>query len=40
MLRVRYPELTVSQLKLGMPPLPPLQRDLVVEALSEAGLPA
>jgi AraC-like DNA-binding protein/tetratricopeptide (TPR) repeat protein len=40
MLRVRYPELTVSQLKLGMPPLPPVQRDLVVEALSEAGLPA
>ena len=40
MLRVRYPELTVAQLKLGMPPLPPLQRVLVVEALSEAGLPA
>ena len=35
-----FPELTVGQLKLGMPPLPPLQRDLVVEALSEAGLPA
>jgi AraC-like DNA-binding protein/tetratricopeptide (TPR) repeat protein len=40
MLRVRYPELTVSQLKLGMPPLPSQQRDLVVGALSEAGLPA
>jgi AraC-like DNA-binding protein/tetratricopeptide (TPR) repeat protein len=40
MLRVRYPELTVSQLKLGMPPLPPVQRDLVVGALSEVGLPA
>lgn len=40
MFRVRYPELTVSQLKLGMPPLPPGPRDLVVEALSEAGLPA
>ena len=40
MLRVRYPELTVSQLRLGMPPLPPAQRDLVVGALSETGLPA
>ena len=40
MLRVRYPELTISQLKLGMPPLPPVQRDLVVGALSEVGLPA
>ena len=39
MLRVRYPELTVAQLKLGMPPLPPLQRDLVIGALVEAGLP-
>ena len=40
MLRVRYPELTVSQVQLGMPPLPPVQRDLVVGALSEVGLPA
>ncbi len=40
MLRLHYPELTVAQLKLGMPPLPPAQRDLIVEALSEVGLPA
>lgn len=39
-LRVHYPELTVSQLPLGMPPLRPAHSDLVVEALSEAGLPA
>ena len=40
MLRVHYPELTVSQLPLGMPPLRPAHSELVVEALSEAGLPA
>ena len=40
MLRVRYPELTIGQLRLGMPPLPPVHRDRVVDALSEAGLPA
>ena len=37
MLRVRYPELTVAQLKLGMPPLPPLQRDLVSVRSSRPG---
>jgi AraC-like DNA-binding protein/tetratricopeptide (TPR) repeat protein len=40
MLRVRYPELTLSRLKLGMPPLPAVHGDLVVGALVEAGLPA
>jgi AraC-like DNA-binding protein/tetratricopeptide (TPR) repeat protein len=39
MLRVRYPELTVRQLKLGMPPVPPVFGDLIVGALTEAGLP-
>jgi len=39
MLRVRYPELTVSQLRLGMPPLRPEHGELVVGALAEAGLP-
>jgi AraC-like DNA-binding protein/tetratricopeptide (TPR) repeat protein len=40
MLRVRYPELTLSQIWLGMPPLPPVHCDRVAGALAEAGLPA
>jgi len=39
-LRQRYPDLTVSEVQRGMPPLPPSQCDLVVGALQEAGLPA
>ncbi|MBR1273895.1 helix-turn-helix domain-containing protein [Bradyrhizobium sp. AUGA SZCCT0283] len=39
-LRQRYPDLTVSEVERGMPPLPPSQCDLVVGALQEAGLPA
>jgi len=39
MLRVRYPELTVSKLTLGMPPVPPTFGELIVGALAEAGLP-
>jgi len=39
-LRASYPELTVCGLQLGMPPLQPTDRDRVVGALSEAGLPA
>ena len=40
LLRRGYPELTVSQLRLGMPPLPTAYGDSIVGALSEAGLPA
>jgi tetratricopeptide (TPR) repeat protein len=39
-LRQHYPDLTVSEVQRGMPPLPPSQCDLVVGALQEAGLPA
>jgi AraC-like DNA-binding protein/tetratricopeptide (TPR) repeat protein len=39
MLRVRYPELTVSKVKLGMPPLLPAYGELIAGALAEAGLP-
>jgi len=39
-LRSGYPELTVSGVQLGMPPLPESYRNLVFEALSDAGLPA
>jgi len=39
-LRQHYPDLTVSEVQQGMPPLPPSQCDLVVGALEEAGLPA
>jgi AraC-like DNA-binding protein/TolB-like protein/Tfp pilus assembly protein PilF len=39
-LRQHYPDLTVSEVQRGMPPLPPSQCDLVVGALEEAGLPA
>jgi len=40
MLRVRYPELTLEQVRLGMPPLRPAHGDLIAGALAEAGLPA
>jgi len=39
MLRVRYPELTVSKAKLGMPPVPTSVGELIAGALAEAGLP-
>jgi AraC-like DNA-binding protein/tetratricopeptide (TPR) repeat protein len=39
-LRQHYPDLTVSEVQQGMPPLPPSQCELVVGALQEAGLPA
>lgn len=39
-LRLNYPDLTVSEVEQGMPPLPASQCDLVVGALHEAGLPA
>ena len=39
-LRQHYPDLTVSEVERGMPPLPPSQCDLVFGALQEAGLPA
>lgn len=38
-LRSSYPGLTLSQVQLGMPPLQQTNRDLILEALSEAGLP-
>jgi tetratricopeptide (TPR) repeat protein len=40
LLRQCYPDLTVSQLRLGMPPLPSSYGESIVGALSEAGLPA
>jgi AraC-like DNA-binding protein/tetratricopeptide (TPR) repeat protein len=39
-LRERYPELTLSEVQRGMPPLPESYRCLVVEALHDIGLPA
>ncbi|ANW03979.1 helix-turn-helix domain-containing protein [Bradyrhizobium icense] len=39
-LRHHYPDLTVSEVQRGMPPLPQDYRDLVVGTLHEAGLPA
>jgi AraC-like DNA-binding protein len=39
-LRQYYPDLTVSEVQQGMPPLPASQCDLVVGALQKAGLPA
>jgi AraC-like DNA-binding protein/tetratricopeptide (TPR) repeat protein len=39
-LRAGHPDLTISQVRLCMPPLPQAYRDLVVGALSELGLPA
>ena len=38
-LRQHYPDLTVTEVQRGMPPLPPSQCELVVGALQEAGLP-
>jgi tetratricopeptide (TPR) repeat protein len=35
----QYPELTISEVQLGMPPLPQTYRDLVIEGLQAAGLP-
>lgn len=40
LMRAGYPDLTVSQLRLGMPPLPSTYCESIVGALSEAGLPA
>jgi AraC-like DNA-binding protein/Tfp pilus assembly protein PilF len=39
-LRSRHPELTLSDVRRGMPPLPETYRNLVLEALSDVGLPA
>jgi AraC-like DNA-binding protein/tetratricopeptide (TPR) repeat protein len=39
-LRKHYPELTVSEVQRGMPPLPQSYRNLVVDALRDVGLPA
>jgi tetratricopeptide (TPR) repeat protein len=39
-LRQRYPNLTISDVQQGMPPLPQTYRDQVVDALQTAGLPA
>ena len=39
-LRQHYPELTVSQLPQGLPPLPPGYGDLVMGSLESMGLPA
>jgi AraC-like DNA-binding protein/tetratricopeptide (TPR) repeat protein len=39
-LREHYPELTSSDVQLGMPPLPQTYRDQVVDALHTVGLPA
>jgi AraC-like DNA-binding protein/tetratricopeptide (TPR) repeat protein len=39
-LRSAYPELTLSEVRRGMPPLPDPSLDLIFEALSDAGLPA
>lgn len=38
-LRSRHPELTVSEVRRGMPPLPENYRKLVLDALSDVGLP-
>ncbi len=39
-LRAGYPDLTMSEVQVGMPPLPEGYRNLVLEGLCEAGLPA
>jgi AraC-like DNA-binding protein/tetratricopeptide (TPR) repeat protein len=39
-LRTRYPDLTLSEVQEGMPPLPESYQNLVFEALSDIGLPA
>jgi AraC-like DNA-binding protein/TolB-like protein len=38
-LRQHYPELTVAEVRQGLPPLPPATCDLVVDALHTVGLP-
>jgi len=38
-LRLRHPELTVSEVRRGMPPLPENYRNLVLDTLSDVGLP-
>ena len=38
-LRAHYPDLTLAEVQVGMPPLPPQYRELVVEGLHHAGLP-
>jgi len=39
-LRENYPELTVSEVRRGLPPLQPAIRDLIFDALRTVGLPA
>ena len=39
-LREQYPQLTLAEVQLGMPPLPESYRNLVVDALTDVGLPA
>ena len=39
-LREHYPDLTVSEVQQGLPPLPPAYRNLVFDALHTVGLPA
>jgi hypothetical protein len=39
-LRQHYPQLTLSEVQRGMPPLPQGYRNLVVDALHGVGLPA
>ena len=39
-LREQYPQLTLSEVQRGMPPLPESYRNLVVDALNDVGLPA
>jgi hypothetical protein len=39
-LRGQYPELTLSEVQRGMPPLPESYCNLVVDALNDVGLPA
>ena len=38
-LREEYPQLTLSEVQKGMPPLPQAYRNLVVDALHGVGLP-
>jgi AraC-like DNA-binding protein/tetratricopeptide (TPR) repeat protein len=38
-LRQQYPELTLAEVQQGMPPLPQLHRDLIVDCLHSVGLP-
>jgi AraC-like DNA-binding protein len=38
-LRERYPDLTLSEIQAGLPPLPPQYRERLVEGLHDVGLP-